>query len=178
MLIKSLLVIFASFLLIACQSTPYNPTMDRDPEQLVETIIEELTSSGFLDDGRLFGGGMVGGLQTSTPFEKIKPILNRIDQAQTSAERNIAILELSEYLVDTGLVSHVFFHTPTDGAVIKYHLVSDDQAVTVDKKTNSIEPLVLNIGVYHIWSERDGRPTSPPETQYHITNKIVDLELE
>ena len=73
MFLRLFIIVQAALLLVACQSAPNNPSVDVSSGQLVQTIINDLTTSGFVDDSRLFGDGMVGALRTSTPLIKLKP---------------------------------------------------------------------------------------------------------
>jgi hypothetical protein len=71
-----------------------------------------------------------------------------------------------------GAVSTVSFHTPSSGATVKYETLGQfhrhETATTVAQLTNDATA-VMPLGIYVIWSERNGVPTSPViDVQYRI----------
>jgi hypothetical protein len=84
-------------------------------------------------------------------------------------------LELAEALAATGLSTTVRFLTAEPGAKIRYHLAGRQSHETAHGLSNdSLE--VLPIGLYYVWCERDGVPTSPAE-RYKLIQETETLHL-
>ncbi|MDH5415064.1 MAG: hypothetical protein OEW87_13090 [Flavobacteriaceae bacterium] len=68
---------------------------------------------------------------------------------------------------------------PNDKATIKYQTYGQrsrgDQPTTAKELTTCEEDMY--IGVYYIWSEREGEATSDKDKQYNIVDKIEEVEI-
>lgn len=83
---------------------------------------------------------------------------------------------LSSALVETGLRSEVSFRTRVPGAVIRYRLITRTDAETASRPTNeTVES--LPIGLYFIWTERDGRPTFETRRRYRVIEEKRTIEI-
>jgi hypothetical protein len=93
------------------------------------------------------------------------------DKPWTKAAR-----EVSSGLSQTKLVSTMMVRTITPGAQIKYKLIGDSRELTAGRLTNSTSEQVV-IGLYHVWAERNGHPSSSEEVIYRVIRPEVIIDL-
>jgi len=83
---------------------------------------------------------------------------------------------LAKSLANTGLTSSVNFETDQEGATVKYRLIGDSQATTTNRPTKHAKATVP-IGLYHVWTERDGKATSPKDAWFQIIREHERIKI-
>lgn len=78
----------------------------------------------------------------------------------------------STLLARTGLTSSVKFETEKKGAKIRIRLMGFPEA-TVEPN----EPVTLSIGLYHVWTERDGKATSPKGAWFQVVREHERIRI-
>ena len=87
------------------------------------------------------------------------------------------ILKLNAAFGQTALESHVSVQTGTTGARIHYQLIGRDDTRQMNELTNRAED-DISIGLYYVWAERNGHPTSPKDAVFRIIQARTTLQLE
>jgi phosphate transport system substrate-binding protein len=102
---------------------------------------------------------------------KIEQLARRV--GDQPADEQLA--ELSNSLARTALTSAVLVATAEDGAVIKCRLFGQARAVlTLDQvKREATVP----IGLYSIWTERDGKATSPTDAWFPVLREKEPIKI-
>lgn len=83
---------------------------------------------------------------------------------------------LSVDLSETSLQSHVIVRTQTPGARIWYRLIGGETVSPFNQLTNNTAD-DITIGLYYIWAERDGKPTSSKEIIFRVIKEQVAIDL-
>ena len=120
-----------------------------------------------------------------------KPYSSSLGQMRTKAALWQTTLSESDWLdvtdavgmaaKDSGVKSAVTISTSGgNGAVVKYQTLGqrkrNETATTAKSLTELVESMY--IGVYNIWSERDGKPTSDRDAQFQIANDKEKVMLQ
>ena len=99
------------------------------------------------------------------------PRMHRIEEMarkigdQPTAEQ---LEDFSVMLAGNGLTtSSVTFEPEEEGVTVRYHLMGHPETTGTVDPTKSKE-VTLPIGLYHIWTERDGRATSPKKAWFPV----------
>src|SRR5262249_15978898 len=87
-----------------------------------------------------------------------------------------AAKSLSTALSQTSLQSHVSVRTQKPGARVWYSLIGRDKPTPFNQLTNDTAD-DMPIGLYYIWAERDGKPTSSKEIVFRIIQKKVPVDV-
>jgi hypothetical protein len=88
-----------------------------------------------------------------------------------------AIKGLNEELGQTSLQSHVTVRTKNSGARVWYRLIGREDSHPFNQLTNHSED-DISIGLYFVWAERNGNPTSPKTLPFRIIKAREAVELE
>jgi hypothetical protein len=88
-----------------------------------------------------------------------------------------ALEKLNTGLAETALSSHVKVRTPRPGARVWYTLVGSGGKHPFNQLTNNSED-DLPIGIYFIWSEREGKVTSSKQIPFRIIQAAISVDLE
>ena len=83
---------------------------------------------------------------------------------------------LASALIGTRLTSSVTFETDDEGAVIKYRIPGQQEVMSTDGPTPSAKATVP-IGLYCVWTERDGTATSPPDAWFEIIQEHERVKI-
>ncbi|MHC4137400.1 MAG: PstS family phosphate ABC transporter substrate-binding protein [Planctomycetota bacterium] len=86
------------------------------------------------------------------------------------------LVGLAKSLTNTGLTSSVTFATDQEGATVKYRLIGNPKATPTDRPTKHAEATVP-IGLYHVWTERDGKATSPRDAWFQIIQEHERIKI-
>jgi hypothetical protein len=87
-----------------------------------------------------------------------------------------AAKNLSADLGETSLQSHVTVHTKTPGARVYYRLIGKETNTPFNQLTNDAAD-DITIGLYYIWAERDGKPTSSKEIIFRVIKEQATVDL-
>jgi hypothetical protein len=135
----------------------------------------ELDQQVFVDEALVRLGGL--------PIEE-KARLEIARQAWVQSRNSGDWLELCEAVTQASqrhdIVSEVEIRTtPKDKATIRYQTVGERSrnaiALTAPQLTRC--KIEIPVGLYHIWSERIGQPTSDLQAQYAIVKPVVVIEI-
>jgi phosphate transport system substrate-binding protein len=103
-------------------------------------------------------------------------------QIETVAERigdrpaHEQLLDFSTLLASTALASSVTFETEVEGAVVRYRSIRQPGfAATFDPSKDA--KATISIGLYHVWTERDGKATSPMEAWFQVTRENERIRI-
>lgn len=88
--------------------------------------------------------------------------------------RDMAVLNTQ--LAATGLTSRVTVSSKPSGATVKFRLVGLSEVRTGNSLTNETKE-ILPIGIYHVWTEVNGKPTSSLDDRRTIVEKDVAIEI-
>jgi hypothetical protein len=87
-----------------------------------------------------------------------------------------AAKNLSADLEETSLQSHVTIRTQTPGARVYYRLIGKETVTPFNQLTNDTAD-DITIGLYYIWAERAGKPTSSKEIIFRVIKKQATVDL-
>ena len=88
-----------------------------------------------------------------------------------------AIKDLNMGFKQTSLQSHVAVHTKKPGARVMYRLIGGGDSLQFNQLTNNTEDDVP-IGLYFVWAERNGHPTSPKTSPFKLIKARISIDLE
>ena len=157
--------------------TLINETVDLLPPQPVpERTSVALRQMTFLNEA-------ITRLQDKIPDESLAQIKeDSADWERTPTEKNWTIasdavtFEATKYNITSSLT---VVSLPKSGATIKYQTVGkryrNEDPVTAGQTTTCTE--TVPIGLYYIWAERGGKPTSDRNSVYHIINSQQRIEI-
>ncbi len=86
------------------------------------------------------------------------------------------LVGLSNMLARTKLTSSVTFVTDEKGATVKVRLMGQATAFSTDDPTNGAKATVP-IGLYYVWTERDGKATSPTDAWFQIVREQEGIKI-
>jgi phosphate transport system substrate-binding protein len=86
------------------------------------------------------------------------------------------LVDLTNALFRTGLTSAVTFATPEKGATIRCRYFGQPKAVLTIDITKGAEATVP-IGLYSIWTERDGKATSPTDAWFPVIREKEPIKI-
>ncbi len=121
---------------------------------------------------RLVGGGTIGAILGAFACATVPALPARM--ANDSEARAIRTDMAHEGA--PGFTAQVCFRTPEPGAKVTVRSVSAERAIVLGY-TNSPEAAVLTLGLYDVWTERDGRVTDLRES-YPVTQRSLVIDLE
>ncbi len=98
----------------------------------------------------------------------------RFGLSTSASEDSEDSIDLARHLAATGLTSEVSFRTTMPGATIRYRLLCKSEAETAALKTNDALE-TLPIGLYFVWAERNGQPSS--KHRYRIVEERKPLDI-
>lgn len=102
--------------------------------------------------------------------------IERLTQAAGDRPSDEQLVGLSVALARTRHASAVTFVTDEDGAEIKYRLVGAPEASTTALPTPGAKA-TLPIGLYNVWTERDGTATSPPDAWFEVVQEQERIKI-
>jgi len=131
-----------------------------------------------------FLGAAVTRLQEALPKEEIERVRSEADAwEQVPTEENwekaseAVTFSASKYSIRSEVT---IVSLPQNGATIKYQTVGQrerrEAPMTAKQITACME--IVPIGRYHIWSERDGRPTSDTDRIYELIKAEEKVEIQ
>jgi hypothetical protein len=88
-----------------------------------------------------------------------------------------AIKDLNQGFSETSLQSDLTVHTARPGARVRYRLIGQTDSMQFNQLTNQAEDKIP-IGLYFVWSERGGRPTSSETAKFRIIQAKTRVDLE
>jgi hypothetical protein len=86
------------------------------------------------------------------------------------------LLRLANTLGRTGLKSAAVFAAAQEGATVRYRFLSQVDATPMGEPTRRVEA-TLPIGLYHVWTERDGKPTSPTDAWFPVLREQERIKV-
>ena len=103
---------------------------------------------------------------------KIEHLTQKVGDQPTDEQ----LADLSNSLARTTLTSSVVVATDESGAIVKCRLFGQPQAVlTLDQATRA--EATVPIGLYNIWTERDGKATSPTDVWFHVIREEERIKI-
>lgn len=113
----------------------------------------------------------------------VRRIPSKLEKAIAGLTRSVGdrptpeqLVGLAKSLANTGLTSSVTFATDQAGATVKYRLIGDPKPASTDRPTKHAKATVP-IGLYHVWTERDGRATSPKDAWFQIIREHERIKI-
>jgi hypothetical protein len=146
------------------------------PQPLPENTCVPLREMTFLNEALTH-------LQEKIPDEslaKIKAVASDWERNPTdskwSSASDAVTFEAAKYKITSALT---IVSLPTKGATIKYQTVGkrDRKEAPITAGQTTICTETVPIGLYHIWTERDGKPTSERDNIYHVINTQHRIEI-
>jgi phosphate transport system substrate-binding protein len=86
------------------------------------------------------------------------------------------LVALANMLGRTKLKSTVVFATDEVGATVRYRFLSQAAATPVREPASRVEADVP-IGLYYVWTERDGKPTSPTDAWFPVVREQERIKV-
>jgi phosphate transport system substrate-binding protein len=103
---------------------------------------------------------------------KIEHLVRRIGDRPTDEQ----LADLSNGLARTKLTSSVMVATDESGGIVKCRLFGQPKsALTLDQATGA--EATIPIGLYTIWTERDGKATSPTDAWFHVVREQERIKI-
>jgi hypothetical protein len=136
-----------------------------------------------INERAVFLNSAINRLQGQAPAYSVKQVKSKTVQwANNPTERNwvnasdAVTFTAINYKVDSDVTIKTF---PKDGATIRYQTVGQrgrsEQPQTAKGLTICVE--TMPIGRYHIWSERNGKPTSNMTHTYEILKNKEEVSI-
>ena len=129
---------------------------------------KELRARGLMDDRLAVGIGIDALIEHEDH--------DGVVHLSTDGEQLLAAAT-SAVLMNSSLTSTLKVSTTDAGAVIKYRLIAREDEYTCARLTNETEE-VVPVGLYHIWSERNGVATSSQTNQYRVIEEMKAVVLK
>ncbi len=86
------------------------------------------------------------------------------------------LVQLASTLAGTELASSITIATDEAGATVCFRFLGRPKAGVTGVPINRVEATV-SIGIYNIWTERDGQATSPPDAWFPIVRKHERIKI-
>lgn len=86
------------------------------------------------------------------------------------------LVEISNALARTALASSVVVATDEDGPIVRCRRIGEPAKV-IDLHDAAGAGITVPIGLYEIWAERDGEPTSPRDAWYAIARERERIKI-
>jgi len=109
------------------------------------------------------------------PAERLRA-LERLARRIGDRPKPEQLAELSQALARTEVSSSVSFETADEGATFRYALVGLPDAWAGELPAKG-GPVKLPIGLWHVWTERDGEPTSHQEGWFPIVRENERIRI-
>jgi phosphate transport system substrate-binding protein len=87
-----------------------------------------------------------------------------------------ALAQLERMLARTGLTSSVTFATDKKGATMKFRSVGQPTAVLSDNLPSGTK-VTVPVGLYYVWTERNGKPTSPTDALFPVVREEEGIKV-
>lgn len=168
----------AIFLMLASCQKPVlvKPLDEKDGAAAANQLYSQIKSAGIAQSKSNAAGGKAAfpGIDDTLNF-LLQQLRSGDPEQQKSALKDIS----AELRRSSGYSTEVYICTACCGAQIKYRLISDEREFVLARLTNSSEPFPLTVGIYHVWAERNGKPTSKVDLQYsfmHASPQRIDVD--
>jgi hypothetical protein len=179
MVAARLVVIALVFVIAPTISVAQRRQVQKVPKQRTSVSASDLSSRVILSE--LKGRGL-NPSKATTP-QKLRDAFTQYDfEARGSGlnPNNKEFLEaaqnLSVDLSETSLQSHVTVRTKAPGARVWYRLIGGETDSPFNQLTNDTAD-DITIGLYYIWAERDGKPTSSKQLIFRVIKEQVPIDL-
>jgi len=86
------------------------------------------------------------------------------------------LADLAKLLAGTGLTSSVTFEIKGKGARVRYYPVGHS-GITPTVEATKDAKVTVPIGLYHVWTERDGTATSPKEAWFQVIREQERIRI-